>query len=100
MTSVSKQARRFNAELIKAFQIASRDVRLLHDFLNDILTPREYHEIEKRWQIIKQLDAGTTQHKVASDLHIGVGTVTRGSREMQDKEGGFHKVLKLIKNSR
>lgn len=66
---------------------------ILHDFLTDILTPGEYEEIARRWQIIKMLNAGKSQREIAEELGVGVATVTRGAKELADKKGGFRKVL-------
>ena len=81
-------------ELVKAFRVASESDALMKEFLEDILTPAEISEFKQRWQIVKMLNKGERQHDIAKKLHIGVGTVTRGSREMKDPNGGFMKVLK------
>lgn len=69
------------------------DKKLAFNFLEDLLTPGEFEEIAKRLQIAKRLDKGEAQRKIADDLGVGIATVTRGSREMRDKNGGFNKVL-------
>ena len=71
------------------------DKILLNAFLEDLLTPAEYTEIKKRWEIVKMLNAGVNQHQIAKKLHVGIGTVTRGSRELSDPKGGFRKILNL-----
>lgn len=53
------------------------------EFLRGILTPKELDEISTRLEIVKQLKAGTAQHKIAQNLKVGVATVTRGSKEIQ-----------------
>jgi TrpR family trp operon transcriptional repressor len=73
------------------------DKVLLEAFLTDLLTPVEYTEIKKRWEIIKMLDGGVNQHEIAKKLGVGIATVTRGSRELHDVNGGFRKVLNKIK---
>jgi TrpR family trp operon transcriptional repressor len=78
----------------------SKDQLLLNAFLIDLLTPVEYVEIKKRWEIIKMLDAGVNQHEIAQKLHVGIATVTRGSRELLDPNGGFRKVLNKIDHFR
>jgi len=84
-------------ELVGVVQKVALDKRLLKEFLIDILTPRELEEISKRWQIIKMLQSETPHHKIAGELHIGVGTVTRGSREMRNKHGGFQLALAKLR---
>ncbi|MFA5773248.1 MAG: Trp family transcriptional regulator [Candidatus Paceibacterota bacterium] len=71
---------------------------LLDAFLTDLLTPAEYIEIKKRWEIVKMLDKGVNQHEIAEKLHVGIATVTRGSRALRDSKGGFKRVLKNHSN--
>ncbi|NCS68106.1 transcriptional regulator [Candidatus Peregrinibacteria bacterium] len=89
-TTEEKYAR----ELFEIIQKISSDKKLLKDFFIDLLTPHEYQEIIKRWQIVKQLTKGIPQRKIAKNLKVGIATITRGSRELSDKDGGFNKVLK------
>jgi TrpR family transcriptional regulator, trp operon repressor len=78
----SKRDSKFLDELIDALsKIENRD--RMKDFLEGILTPKELVEIPLRLQIIKKLKRGDSQHQTASDLGIGVGTVTRGAKELQ-----------------
>lgn len=87
---------RYNKELIQVLARVSRDKRLLHAFLEDLLTPSEYEEIINRWQIVKQLDKGVPQREIAKNLGVSIATITRGSRELADEQGGFKKVLKRL----
>lgn len=80
--------------IIEAIISIGKDKVLLNTFLDDLLTPAEYTEIKKRWEIVKMLNAGVNQHQIAKDLHVGVATVTRGSRALRDSKGGFKRVLK------
>lgn len=88
-----QKKKKYIRELIEIFQKASEDKKLLDSFLIDVLTPREYEELSFRWQIIKQLNRGIPQRKIAENLGVGIATITRGSRELRDKKGGFHQVL-------
>lgn len=62
----------------------------MYDFLQGILTPKELLEIPNRLQIAKMLKKGVSHHDIAGKLHVGVATVTRGSREVQ--KGRFQNV--------
>ncbi len=65
---------------------ATRDRALLEDFLIGVTTDKERAEIAQRVEIIKRLIAGEPQARIASDLGVGVATVTRGSKELsQDR---------------
>ena len=76
-------------ELIEVLlKIKSKDE--MYDFLRGILTPKERLELSKRLQIVKMLKKGISHHDIAGKLRVGVATVTRGSREIQ--EGRFRNV--------
>ncbi len=86
----------YKKELIEVINKISKDKGLLNDFIKDILTPHEFENVSVRWQIVKRLAKGEYQGAIADDLHLGVATITRGSREMRKKEGGFRRVLKFL----
>jgi TrpR family trp operon transcriptional repressor len=56
----------------------------MEDFLKGILTSKELLEIPNRLKIVKMLKKGISQHEIAQDLKVGVMTVTRGSKELQN----------------
>lgn len=70
-----------------------KDFKLLDAFLTDVLTPNEYDEIVKRWQVVKQLNQGITQRQIAKNLQISLAKISRGSRMLLDKKGGFNQIL-------
>lgn len=72
-----------------------KDPKVMSVFIEDILTPAEFEEIVTRWQIIKQLAKGVPQRTIAKNLGVSIAKITRGSRELLDKDGGFWKVLKI-----
>ena len=74
-----------------------KNSKLMSEFIKDILTPTEFEEIIIRWQIIKQLSKGVSQREIAKNLKVSIATITRGSRELRDKKGGFWKILKMKK---
>ncbi len=74
-----------------------KDPQLMDQFMEDILTPSELDNIIVRWQIVKRLAKGEAQRKIAKQLGISIAKITRGSRELRDKNGGFNKVLKIHK---
>ena len=58
----------------------------MHAALEGLLTPAEYTEISKRLQIFKLLRAGTPHRKIAETLGVGIATVSRGSRALNQDE--------------
>lgn len=55
---------------------------LLGDFLIGLTTDKEREELVKRVEIVEQLIKTVPQQKIANDLHVGIATVTRGSKEL------------------
>lgn len=70
-------------ELVKVI-LSFRSEEQIKDFLEGILTSNELIEISTRLQIVKMLKKGVPQHKIADSLNVGVATVTRGSKEIQN----------------
>jgi TrpR family trp operon transcriptional repressor len=70
--------------------IERKSAREIEDFLKGILTLQELEEIPKRLQIIKLLKSGVPQREIATNLGVGIATVTRGSLEL--KKGRFKKI--------
>ena len=54
------------------------------EFLEGILTPSELVDISQRLQIVILLKRGISQREIASKLGVGIATVTRGSKELQN----------------
>jgi TrpR family trp operon transcriptional repressor len=68
-----------------------RDKKLLEDFLLGVTTSKERAELSQRVEIMKRLIAGEPQQKIATELGVGIATVTRGSKELSQ---GRFKVLR------
>jgi Trp operon repressor len=65
------------------------DLKVAKDFLSNMLTPNELEELVLRLQILKSLKAGIPQRKIAKDLNVSIGTVSRGSREVKYGKSKF-----------
>jgi TrpR family transcriptional regulator, trp operon repressor len=76
-------------ELVEAL-LKIKNKEEMEEFLRGILTPKELLEIPNRLEIIKMLKKGVSQQEIASKLKVGVATVTRGSKEIQ--QGRFKNV--------
>ena len=68
------------------------------ELLEALLTPVEYEELAKRWQIVKRLIEGLPQREIKKELGTSIATVTRGSREIQYGNGTFQKFYKRLEN--
>ena len=73
-------------ELLNTIRKAAKDQKSLNAFLGDVLSPSEYENLATRIQILKQLKDGISHRQVAGDLHIGIGTVERGARVLQESD--------------
>lgn len=92
-----KYQSKYGKELEKVLlKVKSRKV--LHEFLIDLTSPNEYKELGVRWQIVKMLKKGVPHRVISKKLRVSVATVTRGSREMANKKGGFWLILPKTKN--
>lgn len=83
---------KYKQEILEVFQ-SIKDSKSLDAFLQDILTPNEYEEVVKRWQVVKQLSDGIPQRQIAANLKISLSKITRGSRVLLNKKGAFSKIL-------
>lgn len=86
----------WHKELSHLLTIASQKPGLLDALLRDLLTPEEYDIIAKRWQIIKRLHAGQPQRDIARSLNVGIATVSRGSRTLQEPNSGLKRLITMI----
>lgn len=77
-----------NTELLNLLDtlLAAIDRESMADCLDQLLTPSELEEIAKRLQIIKLLQAGMPQRKIAEQLGVGIATVSRGARALKQRE--------------
>lgn len=71
-----------------------RDYDLLEDFLYGITSDQDKEAIPNRVKIIRKLLKGEAQHKIAEELGVGVATVTKGSKLINQ---GYFKVFKTDK---
>ncbi|MBO7429966.1 MAG: transcriptional regulator [Spirochaetia bacterium] len=74
------------------------DSVLLKDFLKALLTPQEYNAVAARWALVRLLDQGMTQRKIAEVLGLSLCKITRGSREMKKEESSFRKMIDICKS--
>jgi len=75
------------------------DPYLIEGFLCGILTPAELEKISSRWEIVKLLQQGISQRKIAQKLHLSLCNITRGSRELKKKNSPLKKVINELKTN-
>ena len=88
----AKIGRRDREELVELLRKSAQNKAFFEDLLADLFTPAELAELTARLQIVKRLAGGMAQRDVCEDLHVGLGTVTRGSRILEKGAGALAKV--------
>ncbi|MBN2158021.1 MAG: transcriptional regulator [Spirochaetes bacterium] len=82
---------------IAAVLAATGDGELIEGFLKSILTKNESEEISSRWELVKLLNDGMSQRKIADKLGISLCKITRGSRELKKGHSPFKSMIEAHK---
>ncbi|GMO12194.1 MAG: hypothetical protein Ta2A_21760 [Treponemataceae bacterium] len=82
-------------EICKIFA-AETDENVIRDFFAALLTPAELSDVEKRWAIIRAMEQGVSQRKIAEELKISLCKITRGSSELKKRDSAFKKMLAVL----
>ncbi len=69
---------------------------LIERFLPCLLTENELQEVASRWALVKLIDQGVSQRKIATDLGLSLCKITRGSRELKKDDSPFKSMIDLI----
>ena len=72
-----------------------QDEETLKEVFSCLFTGNERKALTERWQIVKELTAGTTQREIAKKYNMSLCKITRGSKELQKPDCGFKKLLAL-----
>jgi len=67
-------------------------------FLSQLLTPAEVKDLSSRWHILRLLNQGITQRKIAKELHLSLCKITRGSKEMKRENSLIKKAVESFEN--
>lgn len=73
------------------------DENLIRRFLESLLTPSELEEIGSRWALVKLIDSGMSQRKIAGKLRLSLCKITRGSKELKKKNSAFAAFIHKLK---
>jgi TrpR family trp operon transcriptional repressor len=74
---------------------STEDPALVEEVLSALLTPSEAHDLSARWELVKRLNQGETQRKIAKDLGLSLCKITRGSRELKKPASALRTLLRL-----
>ncbi|MCK4558388.1 MAG: transcriptional regulator [Calditrichia bacterium] len=72
--------------------------KTIEEFLFSILTPNEVKNVSSRWEIVKRIEKGTSQRKIAKDLRLSLCKITRGSRELKKANSVLKMILKKYRS--
>ena len=76
-----------------------KDKELIEEFFKCMLTPNEIKRISSRWELVKLLNEGISQRRIARDLHISLCKITRGSKELKKENSALKKVIQKFNKS-
>ena len=85
------------AEEISQALAHTDDAFLIEEFLLSILTPNEVENIAARWQLVKLLDQGLSQRRIAERLGLSLCKITRGSKELKKEDSAFGKMIQTYR---
>jgi len=69
------------------------DEKTIFKFLESLLTPKELQTLSSRWKLVKLLNQGVPQRKIAKDLHLSLCKITRGSKELKKRNSILKKAV-------
>ena len=70
----------------------------LGSLFEDLFTPGELADLSLRWKLLKELDQGMTQRKIAEKYGISLCKITRGSKILKNKNSMVHQLFKDMKH--
>ena len=74
----------------------TKDPKEIRNFFESILTLKELKDIGSRWELVKRLNHGESQRKIARDLHLSLCKITRGSKELKKKNAVLKRFMKKL----
>ncbi|HDQ44306.1 MAG TPA: transcriptional regulator [bacterium] len=81
-----------HSELVDVFTRIDDPV-MMEQFFQEIFTESERQTLALRWKLMKLLDQGVTQRRIASDLRISLCKITRGAKIMKDKQSVSYRLI-------
>lgn len=79
--------------------VKTKDVKIIENFLISLLTKKELERISSRWELVKLLNRGLPQRKIAQKLGLSLCKITRGSRELKIKNSPFKYMIEIYEKS-
>lgn len=67
--------------------VSLRQPAKVASFLQELLTPGEFHDLGLRWELVELLAAGMSQRQIAAKLGISLCKITRGAKILKKRNG-------------
>jgi len=83
---------KMDKDLLKAV-LSLDQLEMVDQFFKDLFTPAELEDISLRWKLLKDLNQGMTQRKIAQKYGISLCKITRGSKLLKKKNSLVKKIL-------
>jgi len=65
----------------------------MKQFLNEVLTPGELHDLALRWELMRRLARGDSQRQIAGEMGISLCKITRGSKILKEENSITRSIL-------
>jgi TrpR family trp operon transcriptional repressor len=85
-----------NISEISELLAGTNDPAEIRKFFESLLSPKELEDIGFRWEIVKRLNNGETQRRIAGELHLSLCKITRGSKELKKKNAIIKRFLNRL----
>ncbi len=69
------------------------DEKEIAGFLKSLLTETEANEVSSRWELVKLMNDGMSQRKIAEKLGLSLCKITRGSKELKKSPSIFKQMI-------
>jgi len=87
-----------NIDEIAEFLAKAQNPEQIKTFLKALLTPAEINDLASRWEIVKLLDQGEPQRRIAQKLHVSLCKITRGSKELKKENSILKTAIHFTKH--
>ncbi|MBD3281373.1 DNA-binding transcriptional regulator [Candidatus Uhrbacteria bacterium] len=84
--------------LAKALLAIKNEQEML-SFLRDIATLEELEALSSRWDVVLELEKGTSYREIAKKTGVSTATITRIAHWLKHGEGGYRAALMHIKKA-
>ncbi len=83
------------AQQLARVLIAIDDLKIMQNFLRDVMTEKEISEISARLEAAKMLQAGKKYTEIIEKTKLSSRTIARISDWIQNGDGGYKNALKI-----